>query len=103
YTYDNNGNMVTRGGQNIDWFSYNYPQTLRTATETATFSYGPDRQYYKQVYAGPSVNETTYYIGGLLEKVYNGSTTDWRHYIQAGGQVVAIVSRIGSTQNVYYP
>jgi RHS repeat-associated protein len=57
----------------------------------------------KQVYSGPSGTETTHYIGGLLEKVVVGSTTDWRHYIAAEGQVVAIVSRQSSGTAVYYP
>ncbi len=37
--------------------------------------------------------------GGLLEKVFDGSTTDWRHSIVAEGQVVAIVSRKSTSAN----
>lgn len=104
YSYDANGNMTSRGGQSISWSSYNYPTQLNTATESTNFYYGPDRQYYKQVYTGPSVTETTHYVGGLLEKVYDGTTTDWRHSIMAEGQVVAIVSRKSSGTNaVNYP
>ena len=53
YSYDNNGNMTSRGGYTIGWTSYNYAQSLATATENTTFTYGPDRQYYKQDYSGP--------------------------------------------------
>jgi RHS repeat-associated protein len=103
YSYDANGNMVSRNGQTISWSSYNYPTTLATANESTGFYYGPDRQYYKQVYTGPSGTETTHYVGGLLEKVSVGSNTDWRHSIVAEGQVVAIVSRSTSGNAVYYP
>lgn len=105
FTYDANGNMTARGtGNAIAWTSYNYMASITTATESSQFYYGPDRRYYKQIYSGPSGNETTHYVGGILEKVYNGSLTDWRHSIVAGGQVVAIVSRKSSgTNDVYYP
>jgi len=65
------------------------------------FHYGPDRQYYRQEYSGPGGAETTEYIGGILEKVSSGGVTDWRHYIFANGQPVAIVSRkdAGPTPN----
>jgi RHS repeat-associated protein len=44
-------------------------------------------------------------VGGLLEKVaLPGGTPDWRHYIQAEGQTVAIVSRLSTGSNtVSYP
>ncbi len=107
FSYDANGNMTTRAGSTITWSSYNYPTGLTTGTESATFYYGPDRQYYRQVYTGPASPtgyEETHYVGGILEKVYDGSFTDWRHYIHAEGQVVAIVSRPSSgSPAVYYP
>jgi RHS repeat-associated protein len=106
YSYDANGNMTSRDGQTIGWASYNYPTTLATATENTTFYYGPDRQYYRQDYGGPSTSETTYYIGGVLEKVNTSGVTDWLHYIGAEGQTVAIVSRKssgGSPNTVSYP
>ncbi|MEO6080914.1 MAG: SpvB/TcaC N-terminal domain-containing protein [Steroidobacteraceae bacterium] len=103
YSYDANGNMTSRAGSTISWSSFNYPTQLATATESTQFFYGPDRQYYKQVYSGPSGTETTHYVGGLLEKVQVGSNTDWRHSILADGQVVAIVSRSTAGNAVYYP
>lgn len=109
YSYDNNGNMTSRAGQTISWSSFNYPTYLATATENTTFYYGPNRQYYRQDYNGPSSSETTYYIGDLLEKVCPSTTCvsgtiDWRHYIVAEGQTVAIVSRKSSGTNVVnYP
>lgn len=104
YGYDANGNMTSRNGATISWSSYNYPTLLAAGSESSGFYYGLDRQYYKQVYTGPSSTETTSYVGGLLEKVVVGSTTDWRHYISAEGQTVAIVSRKSTgTNSVSYP
>jgi hypothetical protein len=104
YGYDANGNMTSRNGATINWTSYNYPTLLAAGSESTGFYYGPDRQYYKQVYTGPSGTETTSYVGGLLEKVVVGSTTDWRHYISAEGHTVAIVSRLSTgTNTVSYP
>jgi RHS repeat-associated protein len=99
YSYDNNGNMTSRAGQSILWASYNYPTYVATSTENSTFYYGPDRQYFRQDYSGPSISETTYYIGGLLERVVSGGANDWQHYIMAEGQTVAIVSRKSSGTN----
>lgn len=102
YCYDANGNMTKRGDASIAWTSANYPKQISTSTDTTTFLYGPDRQYFQQVYSGAGGNETTYYVGGLLEKVDAGSI-DWRHYIVADDQVVAIVSRTSSGTSVRYP
>jgi RHS repeat-associated protein len=104
YSYDANGNMTSRAGSTISWSSFNAPVQLATATESTQLFYGPDRQYYKQVYTGPAGTETTHYVGGLLEKVVTSGGTDWRHSIRAAGQVVAIVSRKSTSANaVYYP
>jgi RHS repeat-associated protein len=105
YSYDANGNMTSRAGSTIGWTSYNYPTSLASGSESTTIYYDPNRQYYKQVYVGSSGTETTHYVGGLLEKVaLPGGTTDWRHYVRAEGQVVAVVSRMSTgTNSVSYP
>lgn len=41
-------------------------------------------------------------MGGILEKAYDGITFDWRHYIRAEGQVVAIVSRKSTGTNAVH-
>jgi hypothetical protein len=51
--------MTSRAGQTILWASYNYPTYVATSTENSTFYYGPDRQYFRQDYSGPSISETT--------------------------------------------
>jgi RHS repeat-associated protein len=104
FSYDANGNMTNRASsaQNIYWYSFNYPLSITgtdaTGTEEVQFSYGPDRQRWKQIYTGPSGTETTYYIGGLMDLVFNG-TTNYRHYIYAGSEPVAIYSRTSAGVN----
>ena len=95
YEYDENGNVKKRNGFDIDWTSYNYPSVIRGSggKKTLTFSYGPDRQRYRQEYVNGGVTETTQYIGGALEKVNVNGVDDFRHYVSANGQMVAIVSR----------
>ncbi len=93
YSYDANGNAQARNGYTIDWTSYNYPSVIRGPNKTMTFSYGTDRQRFKQIYTNGSTTETTMYVGALLEKVTMGSVVDWRHYVNVGGQAVAVVSR----------
>jgi RHS repeat-associated protein len=105
-TYDSLGNILTKVelgehdkpiAQTIAWTSYNYPASITATTtgETAAFSYGPDRQRWKMTFNA----ETTYYIGGLMEKVIAGSLTDYRHYIHVGGEPIAIYSRNSAGQN----
>jgi RHS repeat-associated protein len=93
YTYDANGNAMTRNGLGISWTSYNYPLTINATGETSTFSYGPNHEKWKQVYTSATGTETTTYYGNALEIVLTSAGTDWRHYILAGGDPVAIYSR----------
>jgi RHS repeat-associated protein len=100
YGYDANGNATVRHGNTITWSSYNYPTVINGANKSLTFSYGPNRERYRQVYVSGSVTETTVYVGGLLEKVtVAGGTTDWRHYVKVGSQTIAIVSRLNTGAN----
>ena len=96
-SYDGNGNATARQGNSITWTSYNYPVTVNAGSgstaETVAFSYGPDRKRWQQMYTGNGTSETTNYVGGLLEVVLNGSTTTYRHYINAGSEPVAVYAR----------
>jgi len=95
---------MTRQGSLIAWSSYNYPTSASAGSgstaETVSFAYGPDRQRWQQSYVGNGTNETTYYVGGLLELVVIGSA-DYRHYIYAGGEPVAVYSRKSTGVNTF--
>lgn len=100
FTYDANGNAATRNGYNITWSSYNYPISINGQNKNVTLYYGPNRQYYEQVYSDGSSIEQTIYAGRLLEKVTLGSLVDWRHYIRVNNELVAIMSRQSTGTNV---
>ncbi len=99
YTYDQNGNAITRNGFTLVWNKSNYPTSIAGSGETTTLSYDGNNQRWKQVYVKGSTTETTIYVGGLLEKVTTGSTVDWRHYISAGNQTIAVYSRQSTGTN----
>jgi RHS repeat-associated protein len=103
YTYDANGNATARQGSSIEWSSYNYPTTVNAGSgstaETVAFEYGPNRQRWQQSYTGNSTTETTDYIGGLLEFVSSAGVLNYRHYINAGGEQVAVYSRTSAGVN----
>jgi RHS repeat-associated protein len=92
YLYDGNGNVRNRNGTLIGWTSYNYPSSVGTSTESATFDYGADRQRWRMIYTGPSGTETTYYATPRFEVVATSTGTDYRHYIYANGKPVVVVS-----------
>jgi RHS repeat-associated protein len=100
FSYDTNGNMIARAGSTISWFSYNYPASISatdpTGSETVQFDYGPDRARWNQSYSGPTGTENTYYVGGQMETVYSGGVTNYRHYIYAGAEPIAVYRRTSS-------
>jgi len=104
-TYDANGNATSRQGSSIAWSSYNYPITASAGSgstaETVGFAYGPDRSRWQQSYTGNGTTETTDYIGGLLDLVTSGGVNDYRHYIYAAGEPVAVYSRKSSGVNTF--
>ncbi|MBM5811368.1 MAG: hypothetical protein FJ191_05300 [Gammaproteobacteria bacterium] len=100
YTYDANGNAISRSGQSITWTSYNYPGRVNQSGGVYDeSSYGPNRERWKHVYAGAGGVETTLRLGRFLEKVTSAAGTDWRHYLFAGEQTVAVYSRTSAGAN----
>jgi hypothetical protein len=45
--------------------------------------------------------ETTFCVGGLMEQVETTSGTDYRHYVYAGNEAVAILSRKTTLVNTW--
>lgn len=110
FAYDANGNMSTKNGSTITWFSYNLPNKINKGTSYAQFFYGAGRGRYKQIAvtaAGgplPAGTETTIYIGGLFEKVTKPSAVvEYKHYVLAGKEAIAVKTlRSNSTNDVRY-
>jgi RHS repeat-associated protein len=97
YGYDANGNMTTRDGSAITYTSYNLPSQVNAGSNSTQFFYGATRQRYKQISVTasggslPAGTETTLYVSGFFEKVTKPSTVvEYKHYIEAGGDAVAI-------------
>ena len=103
FAHDANGNMTSGRGATVTWTSYNYPATIANGTDTAAFSYTPDRQYWKQISNYTSGGAaTTIYVAGILEKVTAGGFTDFRHMIRAGGSKIIVSRSTSGTNTVNY-
>lgn len=101
---DVNGNVSSRQGSTIGWSSYNYPTQINDTAvgESVSFAYGPDRQAWETVTQTSGGTEQAYHVGGLLDIVKSGTVTDYRHYIYAGGEPVAVDSRKSSGVKAFY-
>lgn len=88
YTYDANGNMDSRPGATITWYSDNSVKKITQGAITSEFWYSPHGERFKQHAAFTAGTETTYYIGGVMEKAIVASGTAYRHYIGAGSNMV---------------
>ena len=93
YTYDGNGNVMTRGSQTIGWDPYNYPTLFSAAGESIALYYNANHERWKQVQTTAAVQVTTVYAGKLFEKVTIGSADEYRYYIYANGNAVSVMSR----------
>lgn len=104
YAYDANGNVSSRNGATLTWYSYNLPNTINgSAGNSSQFFYAPDRSRWKQVASYGGTSEETIYIGGLIEKVTLGGVTSWKHYISGGtGPVATYVRKNSGTNEIHY-
>jgi RHS repeat-associated protein len=95
--------MTSRGGTEVTWFATNLPKRIRltpgSAANSSEFQYTADGQRWRHKYNSGGTVYTQVSIGALLDKVTQGSTTDFRHAIHANGQVVALYSRKSTGTN----
>lgn len=101
FTYDANGNMLSGWGRVITWSPTNLPTDITQGSNRVQFVYAPDGQRIVQVETG-LVPRTVVYAGGLYEKESNGSAVAHRHFVQAGGQTVAIHVTSGAASTTQY-
>jgi RHS repeat-associated protein len=67
------------------------------------FSYNANHQRWKQVAVDAGATTTTYYIGGILEKVARpGGVTEYRHFIPTGSGTAIYTRRSNATNSTYY-
>jgi hypothetical protein len=88
--------MTTRGSGEIEWTSYDLPSKIDDLTDSSytEFWYGPDRSRIQQY---QSDTGTTLTYAGLLFEFEDAATDTYRHYVQAGTQVIDLVERVGTT------
>ncbi|MYM90165.1 hypothetical protein GTP91_23705 [Rugamonas sp. FT82W] len=103
---DASNNVIAAKGRLETWTSFNMPLSLTSPASTATFVYGPEHQRIKMTVDGTT---TTYLnpdnAGGLLyeKDVKSDGTIEHRHFVTAGGAVVALIKQTGTgTQTVLY-
>ena len=100
FSYDSNGNMTDRNGTTLVWYASNLPKSItKDSQNSSTFQYTPSGQRWQQDYKVANVTYSHVYVGRLMEKVTQGGTVDWKHYIFAEGQAVALYSRKSSGTN----
>jgi RHS repeat-associated protein len=104
---DANGNLTTMKSTvsvdlSVAWTSFNQPSDITGGTSSSQFFYNADHQRYKQIASYSGALETTYYVGGLLEKMINSSGTAYRHYIPAGNNTVVYTRLSTGTNSTYY-
>lgn len=101
--YDKNGNMTSRGGSAISWYSYNQPNQVNAGTNSTQFNYNANRQRWKQVAVDGTGTTTTWYIGGIMEKFNRpGGVNEYRHMIPAGSGMVIYMRKPDATNSTTY-
>lgn len=90
YVYDANGSILSGGGRNVTWTSYNKPAYIERDGKVVSFAYGPDRARYRKTIANDFEATTTLYLGKAYERVedHNGEVLH-KQFIYADGQLVA--------------
>jgi RHS repeat-associated protein len=81
--------------------SYNQPSDITIGAGSNQLFYNQDHQRWRQTLSGGGAQDTTIYVGGLLEKETNSSGTTYRHYIPAGNNTV-VYTRLSSGTSIYY-
>lgn len=101
YSYDANGNLTAGAGRSITWTSYDKPKQINAGT-TVDFEYAPDRSLMSR---SQSDGNGSTYIGQLFEAATQpGGNTEYRMYIYAGDQLVAVHTRTQSGgASIRYP
>ncbi len=103
YTFDANGNMTAGAGRSVTWTSFNMAASIVEGSTTIALTY--DSEHNRVVQTEPS--GTTTYLndpasGAMEEEFVAGSTTTWRDYLMADGQIVALRSNTGGTVTPLY-
>lgn len=95
YTYDNKGNMITRGDQSLVYSVFNKPTAISESGISTTFQYGPERQRFYQETNNQGVATRTWYYGPNFEVAEQGSKR--RERVTIGNYLV--ISRVSDNSS----
>jgi len=94
FSYDANGNAITRNGSSVTWASFNLPTAINSGSYSNSYAYGPDHQRIQQIAVGSDGTATTRYAGGLLETLTPSTgAVRWRNFVVTPGSAEIVVSR----------
>ncbi len=98
---ENTGGIVSPLDQDITYTAFNKVETITENNTVAVFKYGPDQERRKMTIEGSGTTITRIYIGNYEKEVNNGNTREL-HYIGAGGEIVAIYEKTGTSGAMFY-
>lgn len=99
FACDANGNLVSGAGRTWSWTAANRPRDITQASQTTSFTYGPERQRIKQtVTQGASTIKTIHYAGAMQKDIAGGSTVV-RTYLPLD---LGVIVEAGGTSAVRY-
>ncbi|HQR71322.1 MAG TPA: RHS repeat-associated core domain-containing protein [Burkholderiaceae bacterium] len=107
FTYDANGNQITRDGASQAWASFNLPvqlaQPIAGTTYLSQFSYGPNHELVQQVASYSNGTETTVY-GDDLEIETSSATgvTNYRHYVPTPSGAILVTRSSNATASTRF-
>ncbi|NYZ69752.1 VCBS repeat-containing protein, partial [Endozoicomonas sp. SM1973] len=82
YCYDLNGNMVSGNGRTITYTAFDKPSLITKGNLSTAIDYDTNRSRIRRIDNTSNGNTTTYYMGGIYEKVVaNNSKVEHKHYI----------------------
>jgi RHS repeat-associated protein len=95
FAYDGNGSATTVPEVGtMSWFTTGLLKSVSDGGSfSSTFAYTPQGQRYAQTASFQGGTQSTQYLGGILEKVTEGTLTQWKHYIQGPTSTVALYIR----------
>lgn len=104
YYYDNNGNQTSSSLRTFTWLSYNMPASMQKGIAVQQYQYGPDRERIRQVDQPLGLVGTikdSSFVGEYERQDLSG-TVQHKHYISAGGELVAIITRNAGVDTIVY-
>ena len=68
YTYDGNGNMISRGSDTVTWTSFNKPLSISRGENATEFTYDANNNRITQTITEGGSKRKKIYVGGALEQ-----------------------------------